>query len=53
MEIEQIVPKRQHIKLRRHTTYEDGTDCSETSTHKIQTPHDLWMWNRLFRNVGT
>jgi len=21
-----------------HTTYEDGTVCSETSAHKIQTP---------------
>jgi hypothetical protein len=21
-----------------HTTYEDGTECSETSAHKIQTP---------------
>jgi hypothetical protein len=21
-----------------HTTYEDGTECSETTAHKIQTP---------------
>jgi hypothetical protein len=23
-----------------HTTYEDGTECSETSEHKIQTPEN-------------
>jgi len=34
MKMEQSVPKRRHV----HTTYEDGTECSETSAHKIQTP---------------
>jgi len=41
MKMEQIVPKRPHIKFRLHMTYGDGTDCSEKSAHKIQTPHDL------------
>ena len=30
-----------------NTNHEDGTDCSETSVHKIQTPHDLRRCNRL------
>ena len=38
MKMEQIVPKRPHIKFRLHMTYGCGTDCSETSAHKIQTP---------------
>ena len=25
-----------------HTTYEDGTECSEKSEHKIQTPGNQW-----------
>jgi len=48
--MEQSVPKRQHIKFRRRgitqknpsylSAYEDGTERSETSEYKIQTP-----WN--------
>jgi hypothetical protein len=53
MKIEQRVSKRRHIKFRSrkitqkkarkiiipaHTTYEDGTECFETSAYKIQTP---------------
>jgi len=44
MKMEQSVPKRRHIKFRRGTNsphlsaYEDGTECSETSAYKIQTP---------------
>ena len=26
------------INLLSHTTYKDGTECSETSAHKIQKP---------------
>jgi len=48
--MEQSVPKRRHIKFRRrgitekkarkiillaYTTYEDGTECYETSANKI------------------
>jgi hypothetical protein len=28
------------VNLLVHTTYEDGTECSETSEHKIQTPEN-------------
>jgi len=28
------------FKLPANTTYEDGTDCSETSAHKIQKPEN-------------
>ena len=45
--MEQTVSKRRHIKFRRR---EDGTECFETSVHKIQTPG---RWNRVFRNIGT
>ena len=34
-------------------TYEDGTECSETSAHKIQTPGYKDGTDRVLRNVGT
>jgi hypothetical protein len=49
MKMEQSVPKRRHIKFRRQVgaknsshlpAYEDGTECSETSAYKIQTPRN-------------
>jgi len=33
-----LVNKKNPCILLVHTTYEDGTECSETSAHKIQTP---------------
>jgi hypothetical protein len=34
MKMEQSVPKRRHV----HTNYEDGTERTKTTEHKIQPP---------------
>jgi len=39
MKMEQSVPKRRNV----HTAYDDGTECSKTSTRS----HHLWRWNSV------
>jgi len=59
-----VIPRRLNFMCRRFGTpcyifigvyFEDGTECSETSAHKIQTPgnHPKERWSRVFRPVLT
>jgi hypothetical protein len=59
-----VIPRRLNFMCRRFGTpcyifigvyFEDGTGCSETSAHKIQTPgnHPKERWSRVFRPVLT
>jgi hypothetical protein len=34
-----------------HTTCENGTECSETSAHKIQTPENYPIKNKQYTNI--